>query len=144
MAANSITKILNAESPFLSISSLQAMSNITRESARTRAARLVKSGILVRLQRDLYTLANRKYSIFSLANALHQPSVISLESALNYWGLIVQVPQTIFSIARESYRCVLNDTEFIYRSIKSDLFRFGQAKVEDFFIVEPEKGIQMS
>jgi predicted transcriptional regulator of viral defense system len=141
MASNTITKLLNAESPFLSVSSLQALFNITRESARTTAARLVKSGILVRLQRDLYTLANRKYSIFSLANALYQPSVISLESALNYWGLIVQVPQTIFSIARGSFRCVANDTEFVYRRMNSDLFRFGQAKVEDFFIVEPEKAL---
>ena len=141
MATNTITKLLKAESPFLSVSSLQALFNITRESARTAATRLVKSGILVRLQRDLYTLANRKYSIFALANALHQPSVISLESALNYWGLIVQVPQTVFSIAQGSYRCTANDTEFVYRRMNSDLFRFGQTKVEDFFIVEPEKAL---
>ena len=141
MASNTITKILNAESPFLSVSSLQALFSITRESGRTTAARLVKSGILVRLQRDLYTLANRKYSMFSLANALYQPSVISLESALNYWGLIVQVPQTIFSIAQGSYRYVANNTEFVYRRMKTDLLRFGQTKVEDFFIVEPEKAL---
>jgi predicted transcriptional regulator of viral defense system len=141
MATNTITKLLNAESPFLSVSSLQALFNITRESARTAATRLVKSGILVRLQRDLYTLANRKYSNFALANALHQPSVISLESALNYWGLIVQVPQTVFSISQRSYRCIANDTEFVYRRMNSDLFRFGQTKAEDFFIVEPEKAL---
>ncbi|MGD8523015.1 MAG: hypothetical protein PVF56_17845 [Desulfobacterales bacterium] len=141
MATNTITKLLNAESPFLSVTSLQALFNITRESARTAATRLVKSGILVRLQRDLYTLANRKYSIFALANALHQPSVISLESALNYWGLIVQVPQTVFSIAQGSHRCIANDTEFVYRRMSPDLFRFGQTKVEDFFIVQPEKAL---
>lgn len=141
MASNTIIKLFNAGSPFLSVSSLQALFNITRDSARTTATRLVKSGILVRLQRDLYTLANRKYSIFALANALHQPSVISLESALNYWGLIVQVPQTIFSIAQVSYRCIAKDTEFVYRRMNSDLFRFGQTKVEDFFIVEPEKAL---
>ena len=125
MAINAITKILNAESPFLSVSSLQALFTITRESARTTAARLVKGGVLVRVQRDLYTLANRRYSIFSLANALYQPSVISLESALNYWGIIVQVPQTIFSIAQGSYRYVANNTEFVYRRMRTDLFRFG-------------------
>ena len=98
MSTNSTAKLLNADSPFFSVSSLQGMLNLTRESARTTASRLVQRGILVRIQRDVYTLANAKYSLFSLANALHQPSVISLETALNYWGIIVQVPQTVFRL----------------------------------------------
>lgn len=141
MSNYTITKLLNAESPFFSISSLQAMFNITRESARTTASRLVKSGILIRLQRDLYTLVNRKYSLFSLANALYQPSIISLETALNYWGLIVQVPQIIFSIGQASYQCLADNAQFVYRRMHPNLFRFGQIKVEDFFIVEPEKAL---
>ncbi len=63
MSSHRITKLLKAESPFFSVAALQAMFNLTRESARTTAARLAKRGILVRLQRDLYALANRKYSI---------------------------------------------------------------------------------
>ncbi|MGD9241574.1 MAG: hypothetical protein PVG69_16215 [Desulfobacterales bacterium] len=141
MSSNTITKLLGAQSPFFSVLSLQAIFNLTRESARTKASRLVKRGILIRLQRDLYTLTNRKYSLFSLANALYQPSVISLETALNYWGIIVQVPQTIFSIGLKSYRCVNENTEFICRRIQPELFRFGQTKVEDFFIVDPEKAL---
>ena len=141
MSGNKITKLLKAQSPFFSVASLQAMFNLTRESARTTAARLAKRGVLVRLQRDLYALANGKYSLFSLANALHQPSVISLETALNYWGIIVQVPQTIFSIGLKSYQCVNENTQFIYRSVQPGLFRFGQTKTEDFFIVEPEKAL---
>lgn len=141
MSSNTITTLLKAESPFFSIAALQAVFKITRESARTTAARLAKRGILVRLQRDLYTLANRKYSLFSLANALYQPSVISLETALNYWGLIVQVPQIIFSIGLKSYQYVNENTQFIYRRVQPELFRFGQTKVEDFFIVEPEKAL---
>ena len=71
------------------------MLNLTRESARTSASRLVTNGILIRICRNLYVVAGRKYSIFSLANALFQPSIISLETALNYWGLIVQVPEAL-------------------------------------------------
>ena len=141
MPTNVTARLLNAASPFFSVSSLQAMLNLTRESARTTASRLVKRGILIRIQRDLYTLANRKYSLFSLANALYQPSVISLETALNYWGIIVQVPQTVFSIAQASYRCVADNTEFVYRRMPPDMLRFGQIKVEDFFIVEAEKAL---
>ncbi|UCG66770.1 MAG: hypothetical protein JSW12_07110 [Deltaproteobacteria bacterium] len=115
--------------------------NITRESARTTASRLVERGILIRLRRDLYTLVNKNYSLFSLANALHQPSVISLETALNYLGLIVQVPQVIFSISLRSYRYEIDNTEFIYRRIKQSLFRFGQVRAEGFYITEPEKAL---
>ena len=141
MSTNITAKLLNSDSPFFSISSLQALLNLTRESARTTASRLVQRGILVRVQRDLYTLANRSYSLFSLANALYQPSVISLETALNYWGIIVQVPQTVFSIAQASYRCVVDNTEFVYRRMPPVMFRFGQVKVEDFFIFEAEKAL---
>ncbi len=53
----------------------------------------------------------------------------------------MQVPQTIFSIGLKSYQCVNENTEFIYRSVQPELFRFGQTKTEDFFIVEPEKAL---
>jgi len=141
MARNNISILLSAKTPFFTLSSLQAILNITRESARTTASRLVERGILVRLRRDLYTLVNKNYSLFSLANALHQPSVISLETALNYWGLIVQVPQVIFSISLRSYRYERDNTEFIYRRIEQSLFRFGQVKAEDFYVTEPEKAL---
>ena len=141
MSTNATAKLLNADSPFFSVASLQALLNLTRESARTTASRLVQRGILVRIQRGLYPLANGKYSLFSLANALYQPSVISLETALNYWGILVQVPQTVFSISQTSYRCVVDNTEFVYRRMPSALFRFGQVKVEDFFIAEAEKAL---
>ena len=139
MAKNNIAMLLSADTPFFTLSTLHAAFNVTRQSARTTASRLVERGILVRLRRDLYTLVNRKYSLFSLANAFHQPSVISLETALNYWGLIVQVPQIIFSVALRSYRCSADNTEFVYRRIEPSLFRFGHVKAEDFHIAEPEK-----
>jgi len=139
MADNKISKLLSAESPFFTISSLQAIFRVTRESARTIAARLVKRKVLIRLRRDLYALVNSKYSLFSLANALYQPSVISLESALNYWGLIVQVPQIIFSTALRSYQCRADNIEFVYRHLAPSLIRFGQVKEEDFYIALPEK-----
>ena len=139
MARDNIFKLLSTDSPFFTISSLQAIFNITRESARTKASRLVDSGILIRLRRDLYALVNGKYSLFSLANALCQPSVISLETALNYWGLIVQVPQIIFSVGLGSCQYEVDNTEFVYRRMNASLFRFGHVKVEDFYIVGPEK-----
>ncbi|CAB1065156.1 hypothetical protein D1BOALGB6SA_9953 [Olavius sp. associated proteobacterium Delta 1] len=139
MANNNIAKLLSVESPFLTLSSLQALFNLTRESARTSASRLVKKGILMRICRNLYVVAGRKYSTFSLANALCQPSIISLETALNYWGLIVQVPQVNFSVSLGSNQFDIDNTQFVYRRIAPSLFQFGQKKMEDFYIAEPEK-----
>jgi len=139
MTGDKISRLLSAETPFFTTSSLQAIFGASRESTRTIAARLVKRGVLTRIRRDLYALINRKYSLFSLANALHQPSVVSLESALNYWGLIVQVPQIVFSTALRSYQCDVENTSFVYRRMAPSLMRFGQVKVEDFYIADPEK-----
>jgi len=139
MAGDKISRLLSADTPFFTISSLQAIFGTSRESTRTIAARLVKRGVLTRIRRDLYRLINREYSLFSLANALCQPSVVSLESALNYWGLIVQVPQIVFSTALRSYQCDAENTTFVYRRIAPPLLRFGQVKVEDFTIADPEK-----
>ena len=139
MAVDKISKLLNADTPFFTISSLQAIFGTSRESARTIAARLVKRGVLTRIRRDLYALINKKYSLFSLANALCQPSVVSLESALNYWGLIVQVPQIVFSTALRSYQCEVDNTAFVYRRMAPMLMRFGHVKVEDFTMADPEK-----
>lgn len=139
MSGNNISNLLNAESPFFTISSLQSIFGTSRESTRTIAGRYVKRGILLRIRRDLYTLANSKYSLFSLGNALLQPSVISLESALNYWGIIVQVPQIIFSTALRSYQCDAENATFVYRRVPPPLMRFGQVSVEDFYITDPEK-----
>ncbi|MDQ1335717.1 MAG: hypothetical protein QG552_2667 [Thermodesulfobacteriota bacterium] len=139
MAGDKISKLLNADTPFFTISSLQAIFGTSRESTRTIAARLVKRGVLTRIRRDLYRLINREYSLFSLANALCQPSVVSFESALNYWGLIVQVPQIVFSTALWSYQCEVDNTTFVYRRIAAPLMRFGHVKVEGFTIADPGK-----
>jgi len=139
MPNDKISRLLSADTPFFTTSSLEALFGASRESTRTMAVRLVKRGILTRIRRDLYSLVNARYSLFSLANALCQPSVISLESALNYWGLIVQVPQIVSSTALKSYRSVVDNTAFVYRRLPPRLLRFGQIKVEDFYIAGPEK-----
>lgn len=139
MANHKLATLLYSESPFLTLLSLQALFRLTRESARTTASRLVKKGFLIRICRGLYAVAGKQYSLFSLANALFQPSVISLETALNYWGIIVQVPQTNFSVAMGSNQIIIDNTEFVYRRIAAPLFHFGQKKIDDFYIAEPEK-----
>lgn len=139
MAKNNISRLLSSKTPFFTLSSLEALLGISRDSMRTTATRLAKAGILTRIRRDLYAIQGRPYSLFSLANALCQPSVISLETALNYWGIIVQAPQIIFSVGLRSCRHKAEGIDFVYRRIEPSLIRFGQVKADDFWITQPEK-----
>ena len=80
-------------------------------------------------------------SDFELANYLYQPSYISLSSALNFYGILVQVPYKITSVTpkltRESY---VNEKTFKYSHIKKEYF-WGYQKAEGFLIAEPEKAL---
>src|SRR3989338_5271268 len=62
------------------------------------AGRLVKEGVLERVSKGYYILTSNRPSDFEIANALYRPSYISLESALNYYGILVQSPQQITSV----------------------------------------------
>lgn len=63
--------------------------------------------------------------IFEIANKIYKPSYISFETALSYYGLI---PESVYKITcastRKTYKFKTPLAEFMYRTIKPDLF-FG-------------------
>lgn len=83
--------------------------------------------------------------LFEIANRIYSPSYVSFEMALSYYGLI---PESVYGITsactRRTYRFKTNIAEFIYRSIKPELF-FGYSLVEYnskyFKMASPEKAI---
>ncbi len=106
----------------------------TENQILVQLSRFVKSQQLSQPRKGIYLLA--EYQIddpLLLANALRKPSYISLETAMNYYGLIPDIPAAITSITTrktKSYDCTFG--KFIYRSVKPELF-FG------FEYVEPTK-----
>jgi len=67
-------------------------------------SRWVQSGALLRLRRGHYVFGDtpvRGLDIFVLANRIYAPSYISLESALEYYGLI---PEAVFATTSVSTR----------------------------------------
>lgn len=103
--------------------------------------RLVKNEVLLKIEKDKYILKNAKISDFTLANFVYQPSYLSFESALNFYGILSQFPYEITSAtSKKTKRKEIDGKVFSYSHIKKELF-WGYEKKEDFLIAFPEKAL---
>lgn len=88
----------------------------------------VEKGYLKRIIKSYYTPSDKKvdeFLIYYTANKIYDPSYISLQSALNYYGLIPEfVPQITSVSSKKTTVLKTNFSNFIYSSIKESLF-FG-------------------
>ena len=109
-------------------------------------SRWVTKKLLMKLRRGVYILPeNININPFILANKIFEPSYISLESALYYYGLIPDIVTAVTSVtAKKTSRLEFDNKLFIYQKIKSDVF-LGYQEIKDvkwgFLIALPEKAI---
>lgn len=97
---------------------------------RTQLSRFVKKGLLTKIKREWYCFNPQQIDELVLANILYQPSYISLESALNYYGLIPDVAQSITSITLTTTKKITNNFgSFYYTKITKPLF-YGFSKIK--------------
>lgn len=120
------------------------------QAMRNQLNRWQSRGLIVRLKKGIYMLNrdNRKVepSRIFLANRLYDPSYVSLEFALNFYGLIPEHAADVTCITtKKTARFVNEFGTFIYQHIKPDAFRgFKSAKDEaglPVFIAEAEKAV---
>jgi hypothetical protein len=103
--------------------------------------RLKSKGVLTRVKKGLYLVRNSDFSSFRLANLLLQPSYVSLESALSYYGILAQFPFAVTSITpKRAQELQVNKKEFAYSHVKADIY-WGYQKDKDFLIARPEKAL---
>ena len=103
--------------------------------------KLARAGVLTKIERNKYLLEGGKVNDFISANFIYQPSYISFESALNFYGILSQFPYQISSAtARKTVEKTFQDKLFAYTHIKKDLF-WGYEKKKDFLIALPEKAL---
>jgi len=103
--------------------------------------RLEKKGFVKKLIKGKYLFVLNQPNDFLIANFLCQPSYISLESALSFYGLITGFPYQITSITTKKSKSFLIDgREFRYSQINNHLF-WGFEKKEDFLIAKKEKAL---
>jgi len=119
--------------------------DITPQSARVSANRYVKSGLLIRVKRNIYVLKERwnileKEEKFVLANIAQVPSYISLMTALDYYGITTQIQRDfIESVAvKRTKEILVEKTFFNYTKIDKRSYS-GFERRKGFFIAVPEK-----
>ncbi|MGD2278666.1 MAG: type IV toxin-antitoxin system AbiEi family antitoxin domain-containing protein [Candidatus Omnitrophota bacterium] len=140
-----ITSLKTIKKPYFGYEEISRALGITPRSARVSANRYVKKGLLVRVKRNLYVLAERWESLekeekFALANVAQVPSYISLLTAMEYYELTTQVQRDfIESVATKRTREIkVKSAVFNYVKINRKLY-FGFAREKGFFIASPEK-----
>lgn len=119
----------------------------SKHQVNVQLARFVRAGALVRLKRGLYAFSHPQLDEFVLANWLYRPSYVSLESALNSYGIIPDVVPNVTSISPTTSKTITTPLgTFLYSKINQNLF-FGYRSVTDpisglaYFIAEPEKAL---
>lgn len=119
--------------------------DVRRQLARWRAA-----GKIVQLRRNVYALAEPWRRVaphpFVIANQLHAPSYVSLQSALSYHGMIpeaVPVTTSITTGRPADFRTPLG--QYLFRHVHGDVF-FGYSRVavlddQEAFVADPAKAL---
>jgi len=102
---------------------------------------LIKGGILKKIAKGKYCLSFNKPDELQIANFLYSPSYISFESALNFYGILIQASYPITSATPlRAFRTTVDEREFTYSHLGPGLY-FGYVKKNDIFIASPEKAL---
>lgn len=103
--------------------------------------KLEKDGLINRVAKGKYHFSLKEVGDFELANFLVNPSYVSLESALSFYGIISQFPYTVTSITvLKAKKLSYQEKEFEYAHIESKYF-WGFVKKDRFIIATPEKAL---
>ena len=118
---------------------------------RDKISDLLKKGIIIRVKKGLYVFGEeyrkRPYSIEILANLIYGPSYISLDYALQHYGLIPERVEAVTSVTTGRSRSFNTPVGlFTYRRIPLKAFRTGMDRLEidggrAFLIATAEKAL---
>lgn len=131
----------------------QTLLDVLKDYARPRdkITDLIRKGIIIRVKKGLYVLGDRfrtrPYSRELLANLVYGPSYISLEYALQYYGMIPERVEAVTSVTTGRSRRFMTPLGlFIYRNIPLSAFHIGMTRIEyddttAFLMATPEKAL---
>lgn len=125
--------------PFYSISDLEKITGLPRNSLYVTLRRFVETGVLERIGPGTYRLFTVPPSIEQVASSLYIPNYLSFESALSRYGILTLIPYTLtFATTRKTRRFTIEGRDVEFRQIKKDLF-WGYEMAERIYIARPEK-----
>ena len=148
MKFEELLKLLNGEVIFSS--SILLAGNVSKNVIRKQLTRWVSSGKLTQLRRGFYAIAppyrNEQPHPFLVANMIKKASYVSLQSALEYYGIIPEYVPVITSVTTgRTEEIITKAGRFQFKHIKKDLF-WGYREIEvsvgvKIFISLPEKSL---
>jgi len=121
-----------------------------KQIIRNQLYRWQKQGLIKRLKKGFYILngSDRKTNPGKpfFANHLYSPSYISLEYALNFYGLIPERIFAVTSITTKKTKTISNELgTFIYRKIKKSAYRGFHMEQDEsgfsYFMADAEKAV---
>ncbi|MBI5358037.1 hypothetical protein HZB69_00180 [Candidatus Amesbacteria bacterium] len=119
----------------------QILNNQNYNTIHKTLMRLESQELIIRLGKGKYRLSDSTVSSFTVGNFLLQPSYISLETALNLYGILSQFPYISTSITPLKSRKVnTQGIDYEYVHVDKSLF-WGYIKTDDYLIANPEKAI---
>ncbi|NLI02410.1 MAG: hypothetical protein GX473_03645 [Candidatus Fermentibacter daniensis] len=118
---------------------------------RDRITRLLEQGVILQIRRGLYIFAEpfakHPLSRELLANLVHGPSYVSMESALEYHAMIPERTKAVTSASFSRGRSFVTPVGlFIYQRVPERVFSIGVERVEipggrSFLMARPEKAL---
>ena len=103
--------------------------------------RLKDRGLILPIKKGVYALANGEISKFEYSNILYVPSYISLDSALNYYGMLPQVPLNIKAVTLKRAKFVdHNGVGYEYFHI-NPAYYWGYENINNILIATKEKSL---
>ena len=125
--------------PFYTISDIEKVTGLSRNSLYVTLNRLVDRGVLERIGSGIYRLFITPPSIEKVASSLYIPNYLSFESALSRYGILTLVPYTLtFATTRKSKRWTIEGRDIEFRQLKRELF-WGYEMEGGIYIARPEK-----
>jgi len=123
----------------------QRIFGVSFYSAKNFISRHTKTGLFIKVKNGMYIFTENKPPQFFIANKLYQPSYISFETALSYYGIIPETIYTVFSATTKPSREfeVVNKVFNFHRIKKEFFFGYRPQKIEGItvLIAEPEKAL---
>lgn len=134
-----LKKINNSGKYYFSLQDLYKISNINKPSLKVAVNRAVRSGLLKKITKNIYTNKIENVNWENLAINLYKPSYISFEYALSYYNILSQRASDItLATTKRKKEVYTKERQIIYHHIKNELF-WGYLKKGDILIAEPEK-----
>lgn len=102
---------------------------------RDKITKLIRKGVIIRVKKGLYIFgpdyAGSPYSPEILANLIYGPSYISLDYALNYYGMIPEKTVTLTSVTSGKKRVFQTPVgRFTYQAVPLAYYRVGIDMIE--------------